>query len=122
MGDSSNREQVVQSIFSYEYKGGNCLGATFKMMQKYSEKTYQMPDSSIVMFKEIESLFINLLQLAEQNNIEMDLVINNTNEAGTSLFHWASFYSKKISLELINRGVKVNRIDSKFCTPSFTVR
>ena len=92
------------------------------MMRMYFDKTDQYPDSSIVMFNEIESFFIYLIQLAERNNIDMDRIINDTNDAGVSLLHSATVYSEKISIELIKRNVKVNTIDNNFITPRFRVR
>ena len=92
------------------------------MMRIYYIETKQAPDSSIVMFNEIESLFIYLIQLAEKNNIDMDRLINVTDYAGESLFHAATVYSEKISIELIKRNVKVNTIDNNFITPRFRVR
>ena len=88
----------------------------------YIAETNQFPDSSTEMFNESESLFIYLLQLAEQNNVDLDSVINNTDRGGQSLFFKASAFSEKISLELIKRNVKVNRIDNELITPSFRVR
>ena len=115
-------EQLVQSIFSYEYAGMNCLSAAFSTMRAYSDQTGEYPDSSIALFNEIESSFIYLLQLAEQYNIDMDRVINHTDEAGQSLLYPASVYSENISFELLKRNVKVNRIDNQFKTPLFIVR
>ena len=122
MGDINNIEKLVQTIFSYEFRGGNCLFAATHMMREYSAQTNQMPDSSIGMFNDYESLFIYLLQLAERNNVDIDRVINHTTDAGSSLLHHSTLYSEKISLELINRNVKVNRIDNRFVTPRFLVR
>ena len=74
------------------------------------------------MFNEIESLFIYMLQLAEQNNVDMDRVINNTDEIGHTLFQSATVFSEKISLELVKRKVNVKRIDNEFSTPKLKVR
>ena len=127
LGDTNDMEQLVQSILSFEYKGSNCLFAALEMMQRYSSETdcNKKSDSSIgnyIMFNEIESLFIYMLQLAERNNLDMDRVINKTEENGQSLFDIASLYSEKVSLELITRNVKVNKIDNEFGTPLFRVR
>ena len=118
-------EKLVQSIFSFEFKAEklseSCLSTVFDMMRRYLDKTNQYPDSSIVMFNEFESLFIYMLQLGEQNNIDIDRVINFTDETGQSLFYLYSLFSEKISHELIRRNVKVNRIDNEFSTPYFRV-
>ena len=111
----------MMSIFSYEDKGVNCPRAVFEMMLAYWRTTTQLPDSSTGMFNEIESLFMYILQLVEQNNIGMDRVINSTNEAGNSLFHLATLFSEQISLELLKRNVKVDKIDNQFNTLYFRV-
>ena len=115
-------EQLVQSVFSYEDEGENCLFAVLHMMRFYYKETKQLADSSIVMFNEIESLFIYLIQLAERNNIDMDRIINVTNDAGQSIFNSASEFSEKISLELLKWNVKVNGICNNFTTPVMKVR
>ena len=121
LNDTSETEQIelVQSIFSFEDQDSNCLFVMFDMMRGYRNRTDDFPDSSIELFNEFESLFIYMLQLAEQNDIDMDRLINYTNEGGQSLFYWASRYSNKISIELINRNVKVNRMDHKNTAPDF---
>ena len=63
-----------------------------------------------------------MLKLAEQNDVDIDPLVNNTDKTGKSFFYLATVHSEKISLELINRNVKVNRIDNKFNTPDFRVR
>ena len=92
------------------------------MMRFYTIETKRLPDSSIVMFNEIESLFIYMLQLAERNNINMNQLIKNTTEAGRSILYDATLHSEKISHELIKRKVKVNSINNEFRTPVFKVR
>ena len=92
------------------------------MMRFYYKKNKQLADSSIVMFNEIESLFIYLIQLAERNNIDMNRIINFTADSGMSLFYRVTVFSEKISIELIKRNVKVNRINKNFMTPLFRVR
>ena len=133
LSDATDMGQLVQSIFSYEHKGENCLFAAFqqKMNNFYTtlqqfKKLKQLPkqpaNSSIEMFNAIESLLIYFLQLAEQNNLDMDQVINIRREGGDSLFQIACLLSEKVSIELIKRNVKVNTIDNIFNTPLFMVR
>ena len=113
---------LIQSILKFKVEGSNCLHALFGATKSYLEENHHFADSSIEMFTEIESLFIHLLQLAEQNNLDMDNIINYADDSGDSLFRLAATYSEKISLELISRKVKVNRIDNEFVTPSFKVQ
>ena len=115
-------EQLLQSIFSFEGNDTSCVFAAFAMMREYNSRTWQVPNSSVGMFNEIESLLIYFLQLAEENNIDMDKVINLTSPSGQSFFHLATMFSENISLELLKRNVKVNRINSEFMTPHFRVR
>ena len=111
----------IKSLFDPLLNSSIILSSSPESIIDYVQKTL-LPDSSMVMLNEIESLFIYLLQLAEQNNVDMDRVINTTNETGLSLFHLGTLFSEKVSLELIKRNVKVNRITSVFVTPSFKVR
>ena len=119
--DASNKEKQVESIFKYEIIGRNCFLAAFDLMRYYFFETKVFPDSSIGLYDEIESLIIYLLELAEENDIDLSQAMSQTNKAGSSFFQVASFYSEKITLELIKRNVKVNRIDNQFSTPSMKV-
>ena len=121
LDDTTDMEQLVQSLFNYENRGTTCLYASLMLMGRNYGKTKQLPNSSIKMYNEIESLFIYLLELAEQNNVDMDRAINSTDETGQSIIELATLYSENISHELINRNVKVQRINSDFITPLFIV-
>ena len=121
MIDTSHKKEIIQSIFEYDHNGGNCLFAAFGMMRDYLAETKQCPNSSIDMYNEIESLIIYFLRLAEQYNVDLEQVINYTNEGGQSIFHLAILFTEKVSSELIRRNVKVNKIDNRFSTPYFMV-
>ena len=122
MDDTSDIKQSVQLFFNHEHDGGNHLRDTFLMMVKYFSQTKEITNSAIVMFNEFESLFIYMLQLAEQNKVDVDRGINWTDYTGATLIHFATALSEKIALALIKLDVKVNRIDNAFVTPHFRVR
>ena len=123
LDDTGDRKQLVESIFNPEEKERkDCLRAAFTMMERYYEETGQFPNSTIELYNEFESLFVYLLGLAEQNNVDTKQAINVADKTGISLFHLATLYSELVSNELISREVQVNRIDNQLITPVFKVR
>ena len=113
----------IQSIFDYEFKGRNCLFAATNMMEQYFKLNRGLlPKPTIDMFKSSESLIIDLILTAERNEVDVGRFINCADQTGFSFFQQATMLSETVTIELINRNVKVNRIDKKFTTPHFNVR
>ena len=73
------------------------------------------------MFTEIETSVLFLVEEGEKHGVEMSTILNTRNKEGTTLFNWATIYSEKIALALLERNVIVNTIDSNFVTPKFKV-
>ena len=113
---------MIQSIFDYKYAERNCLTASFGLINHYVNEHKKLPDSSIKMVTEFETLVFHLIQLARQNNLDINRVLNFTSETGDSLLHMAAMFSEKITIELISQNVMVNRINNEFVTPLFMVR
>ena len=106
--------------FTDEY-GNNCLMISFQPMSNYKIKTDEYPSSSTGMFSEIETTLLFLIEEGEKHGVEMSTILNTRDKNGVTLFHWATIYSEKISLALLERNVLVNTIKSDFLTPLFKV-
>ena len=114
--------KLVESIFDYKNNtGSNCMLISFQMMVKYCNETRKYPDSSMPMFNEIESSILYLIELAENNKLEMDKIVNFTSNIGDTLFQNATFYSESLAIELLNRNVDVRTLDYYFQIPTFKV-
>ena len=134
---TSNKNQV-QNIFDYKYKGMNCLQAAYQKMKVLgtevkmecglSKPCYSNPFKNRLLrnhdgkLQAYESLILYLIQLADINNIDLSALFDHTNELGESFFHNAIMFSEKIAFALIERNVKVNRINNAFTTPYLMVK
>ena len=117
-----NMPKLIESIFNYKNENGtDCLIISFDMMAKYYNETGNFPDSSLLMFNEIESTILCLIKRAEDNKLNMDEILNLVTENGKTLFHHATIFSESLALELLTSNVDVKTIDDLFQTPSFEV-
>ena len=73
------------------------------------------------MFAEIEETIMFLIEEGERHGVEMNTILNTRNQEGETLFDWATQYSEKIALALLQRSVTVNTIRGDFATPEFKV-
>ena len=109
----------MKSILEFTDKNGDsCLMISFQPMKRYKK----FPTSSTGMFSEIEKTLLFLIEEGEKRGVEMNTILNTRNKTGRTLFHWATQYSEKIALVLLERNVIVNTIKSNFDTPWFKVR
>ena len=120
--------KLVESIFNYKDKDGdNCLIVSFDLIGQYQianrkkRKTPKYPNSNMPMFDEIELTILFLIELAENNNLNMDKILNTVNEGGKTLFWNAAFNYEWLALELLGRNVDVKTVDHLFQTPLFQV-
>ena len=112
----------MKSILEFtDEDGNNCLMTSFQRMQWYLKKTQNYPSSSTGMFSEIETTLLFLIEEGERHGVEMSTILNTRAKNGDTLFQWATLYSEKIALALLERNVIVNTISSDFQTPSFKV-
>ena len=95
--------------------------ATFQSIITYNGKTGDYPSSSTGMFSEIESTLLFLIEEGEKCGVEMSTILNTRDKDGQTLFLWATRYSEKIALALLERNVIVTTIKSNFDTPWFKV-
>ena len=113
---------MMKSILEFTVEdGNNCLMILFQPMERYWNKIRKHPSSSTGMFSEIETTLLFLIEEAEGCGVEMSTILNTRNKNGTTLFQWASQYSEKIALALLERNVIVNTVESDFDTPYFKV-
>ena len=101
--------------------GFNCLIASFQLMGQYKLKTGRNPTNSTGMFCEIEETLLFLTEESERHGVDMSTILNTRNNEGATLFNWATHYSEKIALALLERNVTVNTVTSDFGTPWFKV-
>ena len=88
---------------------------------KYMNDTIKFPDSSMPMFVEIESTARYLIKMAEDNNLNMDVILNHTTDNGQTLFLKAAAYTESLASELIKKNVVVTTVNYLFEIPSFGV-
>ena len=101
--------------------GFNCLMISFQPIINYYDETDENPTSSTGMFSEIETTVRYLIEEGDKHGVDMSTILNARNKNGETLFVWATEYSEKIALALLERNVIVNTIDSTFQTPIFKV-
>ena len=112
----------MKTIFDFTNENGsNCLLISFVSMDWYQSKTGQFPTKSTGMFSEIETTILFLIEQGEKHVFEMGTILNARSKQGVTLFQWATRYSEKIALALLEHKVIVNTITSDFCTPWFKV-
>ena len=112
----------MKSILEYTDKyGTNCLIISFQPMEWYRIETKKYPTTLTGMFTEIEDTIMYLIEEGEEHGVDMQTILDTRNKAGQTLFHWATQYSEKIALALLERDVIVNTIRYDFVTPSFYV-
>ena len=117
-----NRKSLIKTIFTYVSKDKyNCMVILFQMMVFYYNKTGSCPDPSMPIFNEIEEVAFYLIKLAEDNALNMDIILNWTTNDGQTLFSRASSYCESLAIELLKRNVIVTTVDDLFLTPSFRV-
>ena len=73
------------------------------------------------MFNAIESTILYLIKLAEDNKLDLDIILNSVTEDGITLFWKAANYSESLALDILTRNVHVKTVDDLFRTPSFRV-
>ena len=113
---------LAKSIFNHSSKvGSNYLLALFEMMSWYKIKTGKFPDSNLPMFHEIEATSLYLIKMAEDNKLNMKLILNWTGNNGLTLFSKAALYSESLATELLKRNVVVKTLDNLFQIPAFRV-
>ena len=122
---TNSRKQLIASIFNCQVRGEIVLMSVFKffvMQSVYSWYSNENEiDHNLPMVGHLESTFIYLLKLAEDNNLDMAKLINFSNEVGMSIFHRAAKWSISCTSELLKRNVNVNRITENFETAQLKV-
>ena len=114
--------KLVKTIFDFSNADGfNVLMALFDMNVRYANQTGNAPDSSLPMFNEIESIAFFLIEMAEDNELDMNRVLNWTANDGQTLFSIATQFSETLARELLKRNVVVTTVDNLFQIPSFRV-
>ena len=114
--------KLAKSILEFANNVGfSCLVILFDMMTGYHNQTGKYPDSNLPMFGEIESTAFFLIQMAEDNNLKMDDILNRTADNGKTLFCLAAFYSELLASELLKKNVVVTTVDNLFQIPDFRV-
>ena len=122
MGNTMDMATLAKSIFDFADKDRfNCLIVLFDMMTHYLNSAHKFPDSSMPMFVEIESSAFYLIKLAEDNKLNMDDVLNHTDDSGKTLFYQAAMYSESLANELIKKNVVVTTVNYMFEIPLFRV-
>ena len=112
----------MKSILEFTNEtGSNCLMTSFQSMYRYWYGTGEYPTCSTGMFSEIENTLLFLIEEGERHGVEMSTILNTRNKQGSTLFSWATQFSEKIALALLERNVIVNTITSNFDTPQFKV-
>ena len=112
----------MKSTLEFTHETGvNCLMVSFQQMCRYINKTGQYPTSSTGMFTEIETTILFLIEQGEKHGVDMSTILNTRNKGGETLFYWATMYSEKIALTLLESNVIVTTITSNFNTPWFKV-
>ena len=71
---------------------------------------------------DIEESCLYLIDLAKKFNLDLEKILNHTTKNGQTLFHYASFYSERVTKRLLQEDVRVDTIDGLFQTASFIVR
>ena len=120
--ESENEEKVVKGVFEFQdHEGFNCLISLFQMATKYRNRNNgKYPSGPMLDYIEESCSF--LIQLAKSAQLDLDSILNHTTKSGKTLFAEASFYSEKITKQLLIENVRVNSIDNMFMTPFFRVR
>ena len=123
---SRSKKQLFHTIFNCEVRGENCLMSTFKffiMKNLYSNDSFDVEKfiKTHHIICHLESTFLHLIKLAEDNNVDMSSLINFSNEVGVSIFHRATRWSLNLTIELLRLNVNVNRISERFETPLMKV-
>ena len=112
----------MKSILEFTNQNGtNCLMASFQPMWRYTKETGELPLNSPGMVSEIEETLLFLIEEGKTHGVEMSTILNMRQKNGSTLFGWATQFSEKISLALLERNVVVNTISSDFTTPEFVV-
>ena len=120
--ECGSEEKVVEGVFEFEdHEGFNCLIVLFIMASWYRNKNnWKYPSGPILDY--IEESYSFLIQLAKSAQLDLDKILNHTTESGKTLCSEASFYSEKITKQLMIENVQVNSIDDMFITPFSRVR
>ena len=112
----------MKSILEFtDTDGFNCLMISFQRMWEYKNETGNYPTRSTGMFSEIETTIFFLIEEGERCGVEMSTILNTRSNDGTTLFDWATQFSEKIALALLERNIIVNTIRGDFDTPWFKV-
>ena len=112
----------MKSILEFKNdSGSNSLMISFNPIWRYWNETKTYPTSSTGMFSDIEATVLLLIREGEKQGVEMSTILNTRNQEGETLFDWATQYSEKIALALLQRSVTVNTIRGDFATPEFKV-
>ena len=117
-----NMVELLESIFRYtDEEGHTCLLILFQLAEGYLNQTDYYPDSAIPLWNEIESSAFYLIKLAEDNNLNMVHILNQTADDGRTFFWQAALFSETLASELLKKNVVVTTVDSTFLIPEFRV-
>ena len=114
--------ELIESIFRYtNEEGWTSLMDLFELANEYNIQPDNNFDSAMPMMNEIESSAFYLLKLAEENNLNMDHILNQTADNGRTFFFLATVYSETLASELLKKNVVVTTVDTQFQILSFRV-
>ena len=116
------KDELIKEVLTYKNDDGwNCLIKAFEMLSYYWNKFYMQPDLSHQLMSGAEGSVQYLIRLGDKHGVEMKTVLNEMTNDGRSLFHEATWFSEKLSTQLLQRGVKTNTVNHLFQTPEFRV-
>lgn len=119
---TSDKATAVKKVLDYTDKiGSNCLMNCFDLAVGYSQETGDLPELTTGMMAEIENTIQFLIKLGNMKRVDMKSVLNHTTKEGSTLFLLASYYSEKLTYQLLHRRVDVKTVNFSFLTPSFRV-